>query len=206
MYNLDDKKLYLVTDMSNFSFEELLQRVKKAIEGGCSLVQIREKSASSKEFYERAIRMKNLCEKHGALFIVNDRIDIALAVDAHGIHLGQSDLSIDIAKKLLGKDKIIGISANNIKDAKEAEEKGAHYIGVGAIFPTTTKNNAEHVDLDTLYHIQSNINIPVYAIGGINLDNACKISNKKIHGIALSSCILKANCPKEASSFLKKLF
>ncbi|PAB56724.1 thiamine phosphate synthase [Anaeromicrobium sediminis] len=206
MYNLDDKKLYLVTDMFNFSFQELLQRVEKAIEGGCTIVQIREKSASSREFYERAMEMKELCEKHGALFIVNDRIDIALAVDAHGIHLGQSDLSIDIAKKILGKDKIIGISANNIEDAKEAEEKGAHYIGVGAIFPTTTKNDAQHVDLNTLYHIQSHINIPIYAIGGINLDNACEISNKKIHGIAISSCILKANCPKEASSTLKKLF
>lgn len=206
MFNLENNKIYLVTDNFDFEFHTLLKKIEESIIGGANIIQMREKSIDTLEFYNRALKIKDLCDKYNSIFIINDRIDIALAVDAHGVHLGQKDLCPSIARKILGDNKIIGISANTIDKAIEAQRNGADYIGTGAIFKTNTKLDAEYVDLNTLYDIQKAIHIPVYAIGGITKDNLTLMDTTKIHGIALCSTILKAPCPKEMSIKLSNYF
>ena len=201
-----DYKLYLVTDRTNKTDKEFLNIIEEAIKGGVTVVQIREKDADTLEFYNISNKVKEICSKYNVPLIINDRIDIALAIDADGVHIGQSDMPIKIARKLIGNDKILGISAHNIQEAKEAEENGADYLGVGAIFSTSTKKDANDVSIDTLKEITSNVDIPTVAIGGINLDNVEKLKDTNISGISVVSAIMNAENPKIASeNLLRKI-
>ena len=204
--NYVNYKLYLVTDRTNKTDEEFLNIIEEAIKGGVTVVQIREKDADTLEFYNISNKVKEICSKYNVPLIINDRIDIALAIDADGVHIGQSDMPIKIARKLIGNDKILGISAHNLKEATDAEENGADYLGVGAIFSTSTKKDANDVSIDTLKEITSNVDIPTVAIGGINLDNIEKLKDTHISGISVVSAIMNAENPKIASeNLLRKI-
>ena len=204
--NYVNYKLYLVTDRTNKTDEEFLNIIEEAIKGGVTVVQIREKDADTLEFYNISNKVKEICSKYNVPLIINDRIDIALAIDADGVHIGQSDMPIKIARKLIGNDKILGISAHNLEEATDAEENGADYLGVGAIFSTSTKKDANDVSIDTLKEITSNVDIPTVAIGGINLDNVEKLKDTNISGISVVSAIMNAENPKIASeNLLRKI-
>lgn len=183
-------KLYLVTDSNIIGDRNLVECVRDAIIGGVSVVQLREKNVSTRDFYQTALALKELTDYYNVPLIINDRLDIALAVDAAGLHIGQSDLPAIEARKLLGKDKILGVSVSNIEQAQKAKIQGADYIGVGAIFPTNSKNDAKNLNIDTLTNIRNSVDIPVVAIGGINKNNIELLNNTKINGVAVISAIL----------------
>ena len=183
---------------------DLISSVEEAILGGVTLVQLREKDISSLEFYNIAIKIKEITDKYDIPLIINDRVDIALAVDASGVHVGQSDFPCEVARRLLGKDKIVGVSVATMEEALKAEKDGADYIGVGAVFPTGTKLDARDVSLEMLKTIKSNISIPVVAIGGINEVNCGLLKESNIDGIAVISAILGKDDIKAAANTLRK--
>lgn len=162
-----DYTLYLVTDRSILQGRNLLESVEEAIKGGVTLVQLREKSLSTKEFYNVAVELKKLTDRYNIPLIINDRLDIALSINASGLHIGQDDLPTSVARKLLGKDKILGVSARNLEEALKASSEGADYIGVGAMFPTISKSDAVWVSIEQLKEIRENTSLPIVAIGGI---------------------------------------
>ena len=194
-----DYSLYLVTDRDVLKGRNLITCVEAAILGGVTLIQLREKNISSLEFYNIAVKVKELTDKYNIPLIINDRVDVAIVIDAAGVHLGQSDFSCEVARKIMGKDKLIGISAGNLEEALLAEKQGADYIGVGAIFPTGTKLDAKAVSINTLKDIKRSIKIPVVAIGGINERNYILLKNTGIDGIAVISAILGKDDIKEAT-------
>lgn len=204
MKNLD-LSLYLVTDKSD-DVEKFLNTIEEAIKGGVSVVQIREKTADTLDFYNLALKVKKITDKYSVPLIINDRVDVALAVDADGVHVGQSDMPCDVTRKLIGPDKILGVSAATIPEAKKAERDGADYIGTGAIFPTATKDDAPKITKKDLTDIVDSINIPVVAIGGINLDNAFKLKDTGIKGLSVVSAIMSSQNPKESSEKLLNIF
>ncbi len=186
-----DYKLYLITDRSFLNGRDLKNCIEDALKGGATLVQIREKDTSTRDFFQVAKEIKEVTSKYNVPLIINDRIDIALAIDAEGVHLGQSDMPIAIARGILGKDKIIGISANNLDEALEAQKNGADYLGLGPVFYTGTKKDIkEPIGLTGLKELTKNINIPSVAIGGINKENAKSILDSGVNGISLISAIL----------------
>lgn len=189
----DMLKLYLVTDRQWLNGRKLTDDLEKAILGGVTIIQLREKNLSDEEFIKVANEVKKLCQKYDIPLIINDNLNVALAIDSDGIHIGQDDIPASIVRKKIGPDKILGVSAHNLKEALQARHDGADYIGVGAIFPTETKNDATIVTLDKLQKICDRIDIPVVAIGGINIDNISKLKNINIAGIAVVSEIMKAN-------------
>ena len=201
-----DYSVYLVTDHRNTNDEEFLNIIEEAIKGGTTIVQLREKTASTKEFYQLALKVKEITSKYDVSLLINDRIDIALAVDSDGVHIGQDDMPADIARKIIGKDKILGVSASTVAEAKKAEADGADYIGSGAIFPTSTKDDADSVSIEDLKEIVSSIDIPVVAIGGITLENASLLKDTGIAGFSVVSAIMSADNPKEASQKLKEIY
>lgn len=204
MKNSINYSLYLVTDRDVLKGRDLCKSVEEAILGGVTLVQLREKNISTLEFYNIAISLKKITDKYNIPLIINDRLDIALAVDAAGVHIGQSDIPGEIARKLLGKDKILGISASTLNEAIKAQMDGADYIGVGAIFQTSTKNDADSVSINDLKVIKEKVSIPVVAIGGINKENIKLLKDTNINGVAVVSAILgKENIKEEAKMFLK---
>lgn len=182
-------KLYLVTDRGILKGRDIAEAVEAAIKGGVTLVQLREKDISTMDFYKVALKVKAVTCKYNIPLIINDRIDIALAIDAEGIHVGQSDMPCSITRKLVG-DKIVGVSAATIEEAIEAEKNGADYIGVGAVFPTSTKEDARAVSIELLSKIKDTVSIPVVAIGGINSKNVDLLKPANIDGIAVISDIL----------------
>lgn len=190
MKNRTNYTLYLCTDRDIMSCETVEESVELAIEGGCTVVQLREKKSSSKEFYELALRVKEITKKHRVPLIINDRVDIALAVDADGVHVGQSDLPAKVVREILGPDKIIGVSCANLAEAKKAVEDGADYLGVGAMFPTNTKNDTCPVTRDELIKIRENVSIPIVVIGGINRNNLSQMKGTGIDGVAVVSAIV----------------
>lgn len=199
-----DTSLYLVTDRhvgEGRSFEDI---VEKAIRGGCTLVQLREKEADSGTFYERAVRVKELTDFYHVPLIINDRVDIMLAVGAAGVHVGQSDIPASVVRKLIGPDKILGVSAGTVEEAVRAEDDGADYLGVGAVFPTETKKDADRVSLDTLRAICSTVHIPVVAIGGINEKDIATFAGIGISGVAVVSALMQAKDPEAAARKLKE--
>ncbi|NLI93890.1 MAG: thiamine phosphate synthase [Peptococcaceae bacterium] len=200
-----DYSLYLVTDRSYIGKRTLADCVKEAIKGGASLVQLREKTASSREFYELALQLKEITGAFSVPFIINDRLDIALAVDADGLHLGQDDLPIKIAREYFGKNKVIGISVSNVQEAIQAQEEGADYLGAGAIYATGTKLDADLVSLAELKKIKEAVSIPVVAIGGIKKENAASIMATGIDGISVVSAILAEDDIYTASKNLKTI-
>lgn len=183
-------KLYLVTERTLLGDRDLIPSIEKAIQGGVTIVQLREKNISTMEFYKLAKEVKALTQQYNIPLIINDRLDIALAVDAEGVHLGTNDLPISIARKLLGPDKILGASAHTLEEALQFQHEGADYLGIGAVFPTETKKDATAVGIDALKKIKEAISIPVVAIGGINETNVGNILHTNIDGIAVVSCIL----------------
>ncbi|GIM29605.1 thiamine-phosphate synthase [Clostridium polyendosporum] len=196
-------KLYLVTDRKIIGERDFVWAIEQAILGGATLVQLREKDLSTLQFYNVAKDVKELTSKYNIPLIINDRLDIALAVDADGLHIGQDDMPLEIARKLLGEGKIIGLSTSTIEEAKLAQEQGADYIGVGAVFPTTTKNDADAVSLEQLKEIKETVKIPVVAIGGINEENYKLPMNCGIDGVAVISAILgKSNIKAAAEKFV----
>ncbi len=204
MNNLD-LSLYLVTDKSD-NVEEFLNTIEEAIKGGVSVVQIREKTAETLDFYNLALKVKEITTRYNVPLIINDRVDVALAIDADGVHVGQSDMPCDITRKLIGPDKILGVSAHNIKEAKKAEKDGADYLGSGAVFPTPTKDDANRITKKDLKEITDSVNIPVVAIGGINLDNANELKDTGIKGLSVVSAIMSSENPKKSSEELLKIF
>ena len=198
-----DYSLYLVTDRSFLKDKSIAESVEEAIKGGVTLVQVREKDTSSRDFYKVALEIKQVTDKYKIPLIIDDRIDIALAVDAAGVHLGQSDLPLKKAREILGKDKIIGISVGNVSEAKEAEIGGADYVGIGSIFFTGTKKDIKTpIGIEGLTEIVRSINIPSVAIGGIDQGNARKVMRSGTSGVAVISAILgKDNIQKAAEEF-----
>lgn len=188
--------LYLVTDEKACKGKDFYESVEASIRGGAKIVQLREKNMDTRDFFKRALKLKEICHKHGVDFVINDRLDIAIAVDADGVHLGQSDMPIQKAKEILGHKKIIGISAKNMEEALEAQKYGADYIGVGAIFATDTKKDSGLIDLETLKDMTNQINIPVLAIGGIGLGKLGYLKDTGIDGICVISDILGSDDPE----------
>ena len=204
MKNLD-LSLYLVTDKSD-DVEKFLKTIEEAIKGGVSVVQIREKTADTLDFYNLALNVKKITEKYDVPLIINDRVDVALAIDADGVHVGQSDMPCDVTRALVGPDKIVGVSAATIEEAKKAESDGADYSGTGAVFPTATKDDAPKITKNDLKEIVESINIPVVAIGGITLNNAHELNDTGIAGLSVVSAIMSSENPKKSSEELLKIF
>lgn len=201
-----DYSLYLCTDRSLMTAPTLEQAVNDAIKGGCSVVQLREKHATSREFYQLAMSLKRITGYYGIPLIINDRLDIAAAVNAEGVHLGQKDLPADIARAVLGEEKIIGVSANNLQAAINAELDGADYIGVGAVFQTSTKTDTKPVTIDKLKEIRSAVKIPMVAIGGIKRSNISQLNGTGINGVAVVSAVIGSKNITAAAKELKALF
>lgn len=192
-------RLYLVTDSTNLSEEIFLDKVEKAIQGGVTFLQIREKEKSTLEYIELAKKVHEICLRYDVPMVVDDRVDVAMAVDAEGVHVGQSDMPVDIARKLLGDKKIIGATAKTVEQAKKAEEMGADYLGVGAIYPTTTKVKTVLTSVDTLKDICESVDICANAIGGLNDGNMDVLRGVPIAGICVVSAIMKADDSEEAA-------
>lgn len=203
--NKKDLLLYAVTDRKWVGEKTLLQQVEESIKGGVTFVQIREKELDDSLFLDEAIKMKALCERYQVPFVVNDNVEIAIKSNAHGVHVGQDDMEASNVRELIGKDKILGVSVQTIEQAIEAEKKGADYLGVGAVFPTNSKDDAAEVSLETLKIICQNVNIPVVAIGGINLNNINQLKNTGIAGVALISAIFANKDIESATKELKSI-
>ena len=202
--DLKNCKIYLVTDEKACLGKDFYNCIEEAIKGGVRTVQLREKNISTKDFYEKALKVKEICKNYGVLFIINDRLDIAQAVEADGVHLGQSDMPIEKAREILKDKFLIGATARNVEEAKRAELLGADYIGSGAIFGTKTKDNAKKLEIGELKKIVVNVKIPVFAIGGINIDNVNIIKNIGLQGIcAVSGILSEKDCKKAVDIMLK---
>ncbi len=200
-----DSTLYFITDSTGYDEAEFLERCEAALRGGATLVQIREKEKSTREYIALAKKLHAICQRYNVPLIIDDRIDVAMAIGAEGVHLGQSDMPIDTARKILGDSVIIGATAKTVPQALEAYRQGADYLGVGAIYPTTTKVKTILTSVDTLRDICSAVPIPVNAIGGLNRDNIDILRSIPISGICVVSAIMKADNPEaSARSLLEK--
>jgi len=201
-----DYSLYLVTDRDLSRGRTTIEVVKAAVHGGVTCVQLREKSCSTKEFIEDALRIKDFLKAHYIPLIINDRIDVAMAVQADGVHLGQSDMPLEMAKAILKDSMIIGISAESVEDAVEAEKGGADYIGVSPVFATPTKTDtAPPLGLEGIQAIRRGVQIPIVGIGGLNKDNCADVIRSGADGIAVVSAIVSADNPEKAARGLKEI-
>lgn len=201
-----DLSLYLVTDRALSLGRPLEEIVEAAVKGGVTMVQLREKECDSREFYDIALRIKNLLQPCGVPLIINDRLDIALAVDADGLHIGQSDLPWQIARELLGENKILGLSVENMKQAHIANLANVDYIGISPVFATQTKTDTETpFGLEGIRNVAAITRHKTVAIGGINLSNASEIMKAGAGGIAVVSAIVSANDPEHAAKALKQM-
>ena len=198
-----DPSLYFITDSSNYTEEALLFRVEQALKGGVTLVQLREKNRSTREYIALAEKVHALTKAYHVPLIIDDRVDVALAMDAEGVHVGAEDMPVSTARKLMGNEKIVGATAKTVPWAKDAYEQGADYLGVGAIFPTTTKVKTVLTSTDTLRDICNAVPIPANAIGGLNKDNIDVLEGIPVAGICVVSAIMKADDPKCAAEDLK---
>ena len=198
-----DPTLYFITDSTNYTKEEFLFRVEQALKGGATLLQLREKEKSTREYIELAEKVHEIAKRYNVPLIIDDRVDVALAIDAEGVHVGASDMPVAVARKLMGDDKIVGATAKTVPWAMEAWEQGADYLGVGAIYPTTTKVKTVLTSTDTLRDICNTVPIPVNAIGGLNRDNIDILAGIPVAGICVVSAIMKADDPKKAAAELK---
>lgn len=199
-----DTRLYFITDSSDYSEEEFLFRVEEAIKGGVTLLQLREKEKTTREYTELAKKVHAITKKYNIPLIIDDRVDVALAVDAEGVHVGQSDMPVSVARKLMGNKKIVGATTKTVPQAIEACEQGADYLGVGAIYPTTTKVKTVLTSVDTLKAICESVPIPVNAIGGLNKDNIDVLKGIPVAGICVVSAIMKSDNPRQAADALKE--
>ena len=201
-----DYSLYLVTDRGLSRGRSTLEIVTAAVHGGATVVQLREKDCSTREFIEQALAIKKFLKDQGVPLIINDRVDVAQAVKADGVHLGQTDMPLEVAKKILGDSMIIGISAESLQDATEAENGGADYLGVSPIYTTPTKTDtAPPLGLEGLRDIRKSVRIPLVGIGGLNRDNAAEVIRNGAEGVAVVSAIVAADDPKAAAVALKQI-
>jgi len=198
-----DTSLYFITDSTDLSEEEFLRRTEEALQGGVTLLQLREKNRTTREYLSLAEKVHELTRRYGVPLLIDDRLDVAMAMDAEGVHLGQSDLPIRMARRILGPDKIVGATAKTVPQATEAYEQGADYLGVGAIYPTTTKVKTVLTSTDTLRDICKAVPIPVNAIGGLNKTNIDVLCGIPIAGICVVSAIMKADDPRQAAIDLR---
>lgn len=198
-------RLYAVTDRSWLNGQTLYEQVEQALKGGVTLVQLREKGLGAEQFLQEARQIQQLCRRFGVPLIINDSIEVALAVDADGVHLGQDDANAAQARQLLGKDKIIGVSAHNVQEALQAVQDGADYLGSGAVFGSGTKTNVSTLPMQTLREICSAVPIPVVAIGGITEQNLQQLSGSGIAGAAVVSAIFAQENIEEAAIRLRGL-
>ena len=198
-----DTRLYFITDSTGFEETEFLRHVEEALEGGATILQLREKNKSTREYIALAEKVHTLTKKYNIPLIIDDRVDVALAVDAEGVHVGAEDMPVATARKLLGDDKIVGATAKTVPWAKDVYEQGADYLGVGAIYPTTTKVKTVLTSTETLADICKAVPIPVNAIGGLNKNNIDVLAGIPIAGICVVSAIMKAESPMTATVELK---
>lgn len=200
-----DYSLYLVTDES-VPTDKLLHIVGEAIEGGVTIVQLREKSSDGKVFYDNAVKLKKFLNRNYAHvpLIINDRVDIALAVGADGVHVGQKDIPVEALRKIVPKTMIVGVSVSNVSEAKEAEKNGADYLGVGPVYWTKTKKEKEALPEGMLEEVAKSVNIPAVAIGGLKVHNIDTVRSEHVAGVAVVSGIMQAENPKEAAKAYRK--
>lgn len=203
--NREMMRLYAVTDRSWLKGQTLYEQVEQALKGGVTLVQLREKGLGAEQFLQEARQIRELCRRFGVPLIINDSIEVALAVDADGVHLGQDDANAAQARQLLGRDKIIGVSAHNVQEALQAVQDGADYLGSGAVFGSGTKTNVSTLPMQTLREICSAVPIPVVAIGGITEQNIQQLSGSGIAGAAVVSAIFAQENIEEAAIRLRGL-
>ena len=201
-----DFTLYLVTDRNLMTSSSLETAVEQAILGGCTMVQLREKDISSDEFYRLAVSIKSITDKYEIPLIINDRVDIALSANAAGVHIGQHDLPASIVRKIIPQSMILGVSASTLQEAQKAVSDGADYLGVGAMFSTSTKADADIVSMNTLLQIRKSVHIPIVAIGGINKENAPVFKAINIDGLAVVSAIISQQDIRRSSKALKQAF
>ena len=201
-----DTTMYFITDSTGYGEEEFLYRVEEACKGGVTLVQLREKERTTREYLALAEKVHEISQRYNIPLIIDDRVDIALAVNAEGVHVGQSDMPVHIARKLMGDDKIVGATAKTVPQALEAYEQGADYLGVGAIYPTTTKVKTVLTSVETLKDIVKAVPIKVNAIGGLNKENIHILKDSGIDGICAVSAIMKADSPCIAAKELREAF
>ncbi len=199
-----DYTLYLVTNNKNKTKEEFLKTIEESLKGGVSLVQVREKNLNDDEFLNVALNVKKILKKYEIPLIINDNVKIAKKIDADGVHVGQDDLEAKKARDILGENKIIGVSAHNIQEAKKAEEDGADYIGCGTIFNSPTKSDAKSLTKKDLIDVVNAVDIPVVYIGGITKNNIKELANTGIKGVSVVSAIMESENPKLSSENLKK--
>ncbi|MEE4265005.1 MAG: thiamine phosphate synthase [Desulfobacteraceae bacterium] len=201
-----DYSLYLVTDRGLARGRSTLEVVKAAVSGGVTCIQLREKDCSTREFIEQALAMKSFLEARNIPLIINDRLDVALAVAADGVHLGQNDMPLEMARKIAGRSMLIGISAESVQDAIAAENGGADYLGVSPIFATPTKTDtAPPLGLEGLQEIRKQVKIPLVGIGGLNKSNAAEAIRSGADGVAVVSAIVAANDPAASAKTLKQI-
>ncbi len=201
----EDLLLYAVTDRHWLNGRSLIEVVKESLEGGVTFLQLREKELDDESFLKEAKELKALCREYKVPFVIDDNVEIAIKTDADGVHVGQSDMEAGDVRKRLGPDKIIGVSAQTVEQAVLAEKRGADYLGVGAVFPTGSKDDADDVSFETLKAICEAVSIPVVAIGGISKENAIKLKGSGICGVAVISAIYAAPDIKEAAYELKEV-
>lgn len=201
-----DYSLYLVTDRLRMSTETLGEAVEQAISGGCTMVQLREKDISSSDFYALALEIKKVTDRYQIPLIINDRLDIAVAVGAAGVHIGQRDIPADIARRVIGRDMLLGVSAGSVREAVKAVEAGADYLGVGAMFPTGTKPDAGLVSMKELGEIRRAVDIPIVVIGGISRENAMLFRPMGIDGLAVVSAVIAQTDIRGSAATLRSLF
>ncbi|HEX3076249.1 MAG TPA: thiamine phosphate synthase [Lachnospiraceae bacterium] len=199
-----DTTLYLVTDSTYHDEKSFLYTIEEACKGGITLLQLREKERSTREYLILAQKVKRLCDTYHIPLIIDDRADIALTIDAAGVHVGQSDLPVKEARRMLGSERIVGATAKTVNQAREAYEDGADYLGVGAIYPTTTKVITILTPVNTLEAICRSVPIPVVAIGGLNAENMDILSSSSIKGMAVVSAIMKSKQPRKDTQILKE--
>lgn len=201
-----DYTLYLCTDRDLMYADTIEESVEQAVKGGVTVVQLREKNCSSKEFYEMALRVKEITDRYQVPLIINDRVDIALAVDAAGVHIGQSDLPAKVVRGILGEDKIVGVSAARLDEAIKAVEDGADYLGVGAMYATNTKTDARPVTMEELMEIRAKVDVPIVVIGGINMETLPNFKGKGIDGLAVVSAIVAKEDAQSAAREMYEAF
>lgn len=200
-----DYSLYLVTDRKQPAPGTFEKVVEEALKGGVTLVQLREKEGDTGLLYERAVKLKQITKAYHVPLIIDDRIDIMMAADADGVHLGQSDMPAALARKLIGPDKIMGVSAGTLEEAVKAEKEGADYLGVGAMFPTATKKDADITTPETLRKIMDTVHIPVVTIGGMNERTIPLFKGYGLSGFAVVSAIMASREPEKAARKLKRI-
>ncbi len=204
--NREALRLYLVTNRYQDSMESFLEKVETACRSGVTIVQLREKNLTTNQYYQLAKKVKEITDAYQVPLIIDDRLDVCLAVDAAGLHIGDDELPVSVARKVLGPEKILGVTAKTVKRAIEAEEGGANYLGTGAIFPTTTKENAPITLISTLKTIYQRVAIPVVAIGGLTSENIDQLIGTGIAGIAVVRDLMQAEDIKaKTQAFLTKL-